>query len=259
MRVVIVDDEELARRGIRTRLTRARDVEIVAECKNGREAIDAIRRFSPDLVFLDVQMPGKTGFDVIESIGGEIFPQVVFITAHDHYAIQAFDINALDYLLKPIDDDRFDLALRRARESMVRKNESSLGRRLASLLSEMSPSKNENATKPPADRIVIRSGGRVVFVKISEIDWVEAAGDYVTLHTGKKSWLQRETITDLDKKLAPSGFKRIHRSTIVNLERISELRALDNGEYRVLLRDGTELKLSRNFRHSLESLLDGHS
>src|SRR5216683_1816795 len=139
MRVVIVDDEELARRGIRTRLQRSRDIEIVAECGNGRETIEAIRRTSPDLVFLDVQMPGKTGFDVIEAIGCETFPHVIFVTAHDRYAIRAFEVSALDYLLKPIDDERFDIALARARESLSRKRDSDFGRRLAAVMGEAAP------------------------------------------------------------------------------------------------------------------------
>jgi two-component system LytT family response regulator len=256
VRVVIVDDEELARRGIRTRLQRSGDVEIVAECSNGREAIDAIRRASPDLVFLDVQMPGKTGFDVVEAIGWDTFPHVIFVTAHDRYAIRAFEVNALDYLLKPIDDERFDIAFRRARESLTRDRDSDFGRRLAAVIGDV-PGKSDGRTASRPDRIVVRSGGRVVFIKISEIDWVEAAGDYVTLHVGKKSWLLRETITEMDRKLEPNGFTRIHRSTLVNLERVGEMRALDNGEYRVLLRDGTELKLSRSYRHALQRLIDG--
>jgi two-component system LytT family response regulator len=256
VRVVIVDDEELARRGIRTRLQRSGDVEIVAECRNGREAIDAIRRASPDLVFLDVQMPGKTGFDVVEAIGWDTFPHVIFVTAHDRYAIRAFEVNALDYLLKPIDDERFDIAFQRARESLTRDRDSDFGRRLAAVIGDV-PGKSDGRPASRPDRIVVRSGGRVVFIKISEIDWVEAAGDYVTLHVGKKSWLLRETITEMDRKLEPSGFTRIHRSTLVNLERVGEMRALDNGEYRVLLRDGTELKLSRSYRHALQRLIDG--
>jgi two-component system LytT family response regulator len=260
MRVVIVDDEELARRGIRTRLERLGDVDIVAECGNARGAIDAIRREAPDVVFLDVQMPGKTGFEVVESIGRETFPHVIFVTAHDQYAIRAFEVNALDYLLKPIDDERFDVALQRARESLTRDRDSDAGRRLSAVLSQL-PAGAGNAplesSRVPivADRIVVRSGGRVVFVKIAEIDWMEAAGDYVTLHLGKKSWLLRETISELEKKLEAAGFIRIHRSTIVNQERIVEMRALDNGEYRVFLRDGAELKLSRNYRHGLTRLL----
>jgi len=256
-RVIIVDDEELARRGIRTRLQRSGDVEIVAECSNGREAIEAIGRASPDLVFLDVQMPGKTGFDVVEAIGWDAFPHVIFVTAHDRYALRAFEVNALDYLLKPIDDERFDIAFKRARESLTRDRDSDFGRRLAAVIGDATPGKGDGLPASRPDRIVVRSGGRVVFVKLSEIDWVEAAGDYVTLHVGKKSWLLRETITEIERKLEPNGFTRIHRSTVVNLERVGEMRALDNGEYRVLLRDGTELKLSRSYRHALQRLIDG--
>ncbi len=256
LRVVIVDDEELARRGIRTRLQRSTDVEIVSECSNGRQAIDTIRRSAPDLVFLDVQMPGKNGFDVVEAIGGTAFPYVIFVTAHDRYAIRAFEVNALDYLLKPIDDERFDLAFQRAREALSRDRDRDLGRRLAAIAGEIS---SKDSAAKERDRIVVRSAGRVVFVKTSEIDWVEAAGDYVTLHSGKKSWLMRETISAMETRLQPKGFSRIHRSTIVNTERITEMRPLDNGEYRVLLRDGTELRLSRNYRQHLQGLFDNHS
>jgi two-component system LytT family response regulator len=256
LRVVIVDDEELARRGIRTRLQRLSDVEIVAECGNGRQAIDAIRRYAPNLVFLDVQMPGKTGFDVIEEVGWEAFPYVIFVTAHDQYAIQAFEVNALDYLLKPIDDERFDLAFQRTRDTLARDRDRDLGQRLASVLGDIGA--NGARSRQP-ERIVVRSAGRVVFVKTAEIDWVEAAGDYVTLHVGKKSWLLRETIAEMDRKLQANGFTRIHRSAIVNTERIGEMHPLDNGEYRLFLRDGTELKLSRSYRHQLQGLLGSNS
>jgi two-component system LytT family response regulator len=249
LRAVIVDDEELARRGIRTRLQRLSDVEVVAECGNGRQAIEAIRRYAPDLVFLDVQMPGKTGFDVIEEVGREVFPYVVFITAHDQYAIQAFEVNALDYLLKPIDDERFDLTFQRARDTLARDRDRDLGQRLASVLGSIG-----TAGRKQPERIVVRSAGRVVFVKTAEIDWVEAAGDYVTLHLGRKSLLLRETIAELERKLLANGFRRIHRSAIVNAERIREMHPLDNGEYRILLCDGTELKLSRSYRHQLQEL-----
>jgi len=257
MRVVIVDDEDLARRGIRARLLRASDVDIVAECRNASEAVEAIRRTSPDLVFLDVQMPGKTGFDVIERIGWNRFPQVIFVTAHDRYAIRAFEVNALDYLLKPIDDERFDLAFQRARKSLALARDGEFGRRLSSVLGDFKPSSGEPHGSAPADRLVVRSGGRVTFVKTSEIDWIEAAGDYVTLHGRKQSWLLRETISEMEAKLAPNGFARIHRSTIVNLDQIVEMKALDNGEYRLSLLDGTQLKLSRNYRHALSRMFDG--
>jgi two-component system LytT family response regulator len=254
LRTVIVDDEELARVGIRARLLRSPDVEIMAECGNGREAIAAIRRHAPHIVFLDVQMPGKTGFDIIEEVGWEVFPHVIFVTAYDRYAIQAFDMNALDYLLKPIDDERFELALQRAREAVARDRDADLDQRLSSVVAEL---RSDKARARESDRIVVRSTGRVVFVKTSEIDWVEAAGDYVTLHVGKKAWLLRETIADMERRLEKKGFTRIHRSTIVNTERIGEMRPLDNGEYRLVLRDGTELKLSRSHRYHLQGLLRG--
>jgi two-component system, LytTR family, response regulator len=257
IRVVIVDDEELARRGVRTRLEKLDDVDIVAECKNGREAVECIRRDSPDLVFLDVQMPGKSGFDVIESIGAHSFPYVIFLTAHDKYATRAFDVRALDYLLKPIDDERFHIALSRARDSLSRDREHDLSNRLSRLVNDI---RTASRPSPPTasggdHRIMVRSGGRVMFVKVEEIDWVEAAGDYVSIHSGKKSWLLRETISALEKRLTPYGFARIHRSTIVQLRRVSELRTLDNGEYLVLLADGTQLRLSRNYRQALEPLI----
>jgi two-component system LytT family response regulator len=256
LRVVIVDDEDLARRGIRTRLQRFTDVDIVADCSNGRQAIDVIRRCTPDLVFLDVQMPGKTGFDVIEQVGWETFPYVIFVTAHDRYAIRAFEVNALDYLLKPIDDERFDLAFQRARDAVAGEQDRELGQRLASVLGDICA----NGTRTgEGERIVVRSAGRVVFVRTSDIDWVEAAGDYVTLHVGKKSWLLRETIAEMDRRLQAKGFTRIHRSTIVNTERIGEMKSLDNGEYRLLLRDRTELKLSRSYRHRLQGILGSNS
>lgn len=256
LRVVIVDDEDLARRGIRKRLQPFTDVAIVAECSNGRQAIDSIRRCTPDLVFLDVQMPGKMGFDVIEQVGWEAFPYVIFVTAHDRYAIRAFEVNALDYLLKPIDDERFDIAFQRARDALAGDRDRELGQRLASALGDVGAN---GAKAGQAERIVVRSAGRVVFVRTSDIDWVEAAGDYVTLHVGKKSWLLRETIAEIDRKLQAKGFSRIHRSAIVNTERISEMHPLDNGEYRLLLRDGTELKLSRGYRHQLQGLLGNTS
>ncbi len=255
VRVVIVDDEELARRGIRARLERS-DVDIVAECGNARQAVDVIRQASPDLVFLDVEMPGKTGFDVIEQVGWEKFPYVIFVTAHDRYAIQAFQINALDYLLKPIDDELFENAFQRAREALARDRDQDLSQRLAAVLAGR---RDRDTDKPHYDRLVVRAVGRVIFVRTADIDWIEAAGDYVTLHVGKKSWLSRETISDMDRKLQDKGFARIHRSTIVNTDRIAEILPLDNGECRLLLRDGTPVKLSRTYRHQLNLLFNDRS
>lgn len=256
LRVVIVDDEELARRGIRRRLERAGDVEIVAECASGREAVKTVRRAQPDLVFLDVQMPGMNGFEVIEAVGLGSFPRVVFVTAHDTFAVRAFEVHAVDYLLKPIDDERFDAALARAREAIALHRDGDLGRRLSSLLRQVEAAGPERIAAYP-ERLVVRSAGRVIFVPVMEIDWVEAAGDYVRLHVGKKAWLLRETTAALEGKLDPGRFARIHRSAIVNIERIREMRSYDNGEYLVLLHDGTELKLSRGYRQALQQLVDG--
>ncbi len=257
LRVVIVDDEELARRGIRARLQRANDLEVVAECSSGRKAVEVIRRTTPDLVFLDVQMPGLDGFGVIEALRGAAFPRVILVTAHDQHAIRAFKVNALDYLLKPIDDERFDLALSRARESIRDNRDRDLGRRLANLLQAFGTGVEPEADRPYADRFLVRTSGRVVIVRSVDVDWVQAAGDYVTLHVGKKPWLLRETMAAMEAKLAPDRFVRIHRSAIVNVDRIAELRPYDNGEYLVRLTDGTELKLSRSHRHVLQKLVEG--
>ncbi len=245
IRALLVDDEELARRGLRVRLERAGDVVVIGECGNGRDAIAAIGRLAPDLVFLDVQMPEVSGFDVIEAIGAERAPHIIFVTAFDQYAVRAFDVHALDYLLKPIDDERLAQALRRVREALSSAPEESFGARFAGALA---------ALRPGADRIAIPTGDRMVVVRIAEVDWVEASGNYVSLHIGKKAWLLRETIAAMDQRLAAHGFARIHRSTLVNTERVSELRTLANGEFAVLLRDGTELKLSRSYRHALDAV-----
>ena len=246
IRALIVDDEPLARRGIRTRLLRdADDVEILMECTNGREAADHIRSTKPDLVFLDIQMPGMDGFDVIDAVGIEEMPVVIFVTAYDRHAVRAFDVHALDYVLKPIDDDRFAEALARARAHIDKERQSELGRRVASLMAER---------KGRDQRFVIKSGARISFVAADEIDWVEAAGDYVRLHAGKKAHLLRETMSKIEARLG-EVFLRIHRSTIVNADRIRELETYFNGEYFVILEDGTKLKLSRSYRDRLQAFL----
>lgn len=186
---------------------------------------------------------------MVHAIGADAFPYVIFVTAYDRYAMQAFEVHALDYLLKPFDDERFQDAVQRAREALARDHDSDLGRRLTALLPQVG---TELARTPDTGRIVVRSGGRVVFVKTAEIDWVEAAGDYVNLHVGKKVWLLRDTLTALEARLGYPRFRRIHRSAIVNLDSIRELRSLDNGEYLVVLHDGVELKLSRNYRDNLQ-------
>jgi two-component system LytT family response regulator len=252
IRALVVDDEEPARRGIVNRLARMLDIDVVGVCRNGREALDAIARHAPDLVFLDVQMPGRSGLDVIRALGVDACPLVIFVTAHDEYALRAFDVHALDYVLKPIDDERFAAAVERARRTLTLRADAQFRIRLTALLGDATP-----AAAP--DQLVIRSGGRIVFVAIDSVDWIAATGDYVTVHSGEKALLMRETIGALEARLAPRGFVRIHRSTLVNRDRIAELRYLDNGDYRVLLRNGNELKLSRTYQQALQQLLAARS
>jgi two-component system LytT family response regulator len=253
LRAVIVDDEDLARRGIRALMARADDVEVVAECSNAREAIDAIRTHTPDLMFLDVQMPGKSGFDVIDAVGVSNCPHIVFVTAFNEFAIRAFEVNALDYILKPISDQRFDVALQRARSTLATARDGSVGRRLGQLVADLGHPTSSVGVYAP-DRIPVKTGGRVVVIRIAEVDWVKAEHDYVSLHVGSKAWLVREPISSIETRFANFGFVRIHRSTLVNVDRVRELQSLDKGEYRVILRDGAELKLSRNFRTALTRL-----
>ena len=233
MRVLVVDDEPLARRGVVARLARHADVELAGECATGRDAVRMIGDLAPDVVFLDVQMPGMDGFAVVEAVGVERMPLTIFLTAHDTHALRAFEVQASDYLLKPIDDERFDGALARVR------------RRLA----EQRP-----AAQPP-ERLVIRDRGRMVLLEIDEVDWVGAERDYVRVYTRGRSHLVRETMAAMESQLPPERFARIHRSAIVNLARIRELRPQANREFVVVLRDGTQLRLSRSYRDRLAAFV----
>ena len=248
-RVLIADDEPLARERLRMLLAREEWVEIAGECHNGAEAVTAIQKLRPDLVFLDVQMPGATGFDVIEAVGVAHMPPVVFVTAYDRYALRAFDVHALDYLLKPFDRERFQQALARARQHLERKDAGDLERRLLELVQDL----RSSPQRP--ERFVIKSGGRVFFVRTDEIDWIEAAGNYVKLHVGSEAHLLRETMNSLEAQLDPDTFYRIHRCHIVNIERVKELQPWFNGEYVVFLRSGTRLTLSRGYREKLQDRL----
>jgi two-component system LytT family response regulator len=245
-RVLIADDEPLARERLRSLLGAEDWVEVVAECQNGPEAVDSIARLQPDLVFLDVQMPGATGFDVIDAVGPDRMPLVVFVTAFDKYALRAFDVHALDYLLKPFDRERFGQALGRARQQLERRSGGDLERRLLELVQDL------KGTSPRLERFVIKAGGRVFFVRSDEIDWIEAAGNYVKLHVGADAHLFRETMNALESQLNPDTFYRIHRSHIVNIERVKELQPWFNGEYVVFLKNGTRLTLSRGYREKLQ-------
>ncbi len=265
IRAVVVDDEPLARRGIRARLERAGGYTVVAECASGREAIAAIREFAPNVVFLDVQMPGIDGFGVVEEIGADQMPVVIFVTAFDTHALRAFEAHAFDYLLKPIDDDRFATTVDRARRRVVEREESEVARRLAALMHDLRPAldaaqavpaQHDAADAPsgaPASRIVVRDRDRVVFIDVGDIDWIGADGDYVRIHTSGKSHLVRDTMAAMEQRLDPSAFVRIHRSTIVNASRIRELRPYSSREYAVVLRDGTRLRLSRRYRDRLRT------
>jgi two-component system LytT family response regulator len=254
IRTVIADDEELARRGLRALSQRWEDLELICECRNGGEAVDAIQRHRPDLVFLDVQMPGKTGFDVMNAIAGAQRPHVVFVTAYDKFALRAFEVHALDYLLKPVNEERFDAALARVRVAMSHAADAALVQRFRQVATDLQ-SATSASTVMPADRLPIKSNGRIIAIRVADIDWIEADRDYVSVHVGGNTWLMRETIAAVELRLALSGFVRIHRSTLVNAERVRELRPQDKGEYTVVLNDGTELKLTRYYRASVERLV----
>ena len=252
-RVLIVDDEPLARRRIRSFLVEHPDVEIVGECSQEADAAVAIRDRQPDIVFLDVQMPKLSGFAVLETIDPRDMPVVIFVTAYEEHALRAFDVDALDYLLKPFDSARFDQALRRARRQidLLRSGDAGLQQRLLQALRSL-PSDDGRVT-----RIAVKTQGRVYFVNADEIRWVEADGKYVHLHTNDGTHLLRESMQNLEGKLDPERFARIHRSTIVNLDAVRELQPMFHGDYVVLLQDGKELTLSRNYRTRLRKLLDG--
>jgi two-component system LytT family response regulator len=252
VRVVIVDDEPLGQRGVRARLAAAPDMEVVAECATGGDAVSAIRRFSPDLVFLDIQMPDMTGFEVLRRLPDRRMPLVIFVTAHDEHALKAFDAQAVDYLLKPIDDGRFASTLERARLLSGTRRLLDFERRVRSLLEELPESPSRDGYRR---RIIARARHRVSIVPVSEIDWIGATGDYVTLHVGAREHLVRQTIGSLERQLDPEMFLRIHRSTIVQTCRICELVTRQNGELLVRLRDGTELRTSRSYSLRLEEWL----
>ena len=233
IRTVVVDDEPLARTNISVMLKHDPEIEIVRECGSGMEALSEIRNMKPDLVFLDVQMPECDGFDVLELLGTDLPPAVVFVTAYDQYALRAFEAGALDYLLKPFDNDRFDRALGRAKERIAHGRD--VPRRM--------------------ERLAIKNAGQVSFVRVSEIDWIEAADYYACLHVGTRTHLLRRSMAEIDQELDQTVFCRIHRSTIVNLDRVRGLRLSVDGQYEVLLDNGTRLRLSRRYGKQLQSRL----
>jgi two-component system, LytTR family, response regulator len=256
IKTIIVDDEPLARRNLRLLLEQDSQIEIIGECRNGKEAVKAIESSHPDLIFLDIQMPEMDGFDVLEQVGADQVHAIVFVTAFDQYALKAFSVHALDYLLKPYDDLRFSQALQRAKTQIESREINKVSKRLLALLEERENQKELTTNKKPyLTRLMIKLASRVVLLKVDEIDWIEADGNYAKLHVGKKAHLLREKMHDLEAQLDPRRFVRIHRSIIVNLERIRELHPHFNGDYIVVLEDGRQLKLSRSRRENLEARL----
>lgn len=258
IRAIIVDDEGLARDTLHLLLQDHADVTVVRSCENGREAVAAIKEESPDLVFLDIQMPEMNGFDVIEAIGPEKMPVVIFVTAYDQYALRAFDAQALDYLLKPFDDDRFEHALKRARTLIKSRKVGALGAQLAALVAGQDDPVVEQAAGDEnayMQRVMVKSRDSVYFVKVDDIEWIEAAGDYISINAGGKAHLIRETMAGILKKLDPASFVRIHRSSIVCIDCIKELKPYFHGDYIVMLKSGKELRLSRRYWDQLEKTL----
>jgi two-component system, LytTR family, response regulator len=235
IRALVVDDESLARSNVKILLRRDPDIGTVAECGSGLEAIEALRKSKHDLVFLDVQMPECGGFDVLEVLGTELPPAIIFVTAYEEYALRAFEAGALDYLLKPFDDARFERALKRAKDKIA----------------HYSPRQPQLA-----QRLVVKDRGQVLFLNVADIDWVEAAGYYACVHVGSDTHIIRRTLLELERDLGEERFIRIHRSTIVNLERIRALELQDGGEYEVVLKAGARLRLSRRFRKALQDRLE---
>jgi len=266
IRTIIVDDEPLARRGLELRLEDASDIEIVQQCANGREALAAIAQLSPDLMFLDIQMPGLSGLDVLAQVPQESLPMVVFVTAFDRFAIEAFEAHALDYLLKPVDDDRLTRALQRVRAQWHQRQALAQREQLMALLGDLT-GKGEiepealaavagRAARRYASMLPIRVGRETVRLDVATIDWIDAAGDYMCLHAAGQTHVLRATMKDLEEMLDPDVFQRVHRSTIVNLARVRSLRPHVNGECFLRLLSGQEIKLSRSFRDKVELLLD---
>jgi len=262
---LIVDDEALARRGLKHRLNAIGDVNIVGEARNGREAVKMIRELSPDLVFLDIQMPGMDGFDVIMELQGEPMPAILFVTAFDEFAIKAFEVSAVDYLLKPIEDDRLNEALAKVRRVMNRRRDSAQKNMLLKLvgeitgesfrsISELRQKGIQNLKRKESRKLAIRDGGRTTWVKQEEIEWIDAAGDYMCVHANGETHIMRKTMKELEKELDSEYLQRIHRSTIVNIHHVKEMQSHINGEYFLTLQCGHTVKLSRTYKNKLKHL-----
>jgi two-component system LytT family response regulator len=251
IRALIVDDEPLAREGVRMHLDVHDDIEIIGECGSGEAAVERIESDRPDLVFLDVQMPGLDGFGVIEAITDDKLPAIVFVTAYDQFALRAFETHALAYLLKPFETERFDKALDRVRAQLRTRSSDAIDERLRSLVASLSGKERF------LERMVARTAGRILILRVDDVDWIDAAANYVRVHIGAKQYLVRETMTNLETRLDPDKFLRIHRSIIVRKDRIKELEPLFQGDYSIILVDGTRLTSSRGYRDRIQSFLQG--
>lgn len=254
IKAVLADDESLSRDLVNVFLKKWPQIKIIAECSNGLNTVNSIFEHQPDLVFLDIQMPDLNGFEVLKEIGEENAPQIIFISAFDKYAIKAFEASAIDYLLKPISQERFDKAVSKALKNFDEKNSTSDS--LTKLIVEYSKNIKENRQENYLTRILIKEGRKLVFLKTKDIDWIEASGDYAKVHSNEKATLLNMSLTELDKKLDPMQFIRIHRSTIVNMDFIKELHPHSNGEFNLVLKNEVTVRLSRSFKDRLKPYLD---
>lgn len=256
MRVIIVDDEPLARDRLRALLSKESDVQIAAECGDGREAVAAIKREAPDAVFLDIQMPELDGFGVLAQLKGGKVPLVVFVTAFDEFAVKAFEVHAFDYLLKPFDKERLKHTVARLREQLKGSSPADLSEKLSALLETLKHPAAGGGV-PANERIAVKLDGRVIFVRPGDIDWIEAQDNYVKLHVGREAHLVRDTLANFEARLDTKRFIRIARSTIVNIDRVREMQPMFHGEYVVILHDGSKLTMSRGYRETLQQYLGG--
>ena len=261
LKTIIVDDEELARQGLSMRLEQYGDINVVQECKNGKEAIEAIIEHEPEILFLDIQMPGMTGFEMIKQIQNDVMPMIIFVTAYDQFAVDAFKVQAIDYLLKPVEEDRLTAAIERVKQHKEKDyaiDEKQKLLELAVSLTGKSPSaigellESDEGADKHADRLAIKDGSSITFVPIRDIDWIDAAGDYMCVHVQGETHIMRTTMKELEAKLNPTIFQRVHRSTIVNLERVEKVSSHINGEFHLTLNCGSSLKMSRSYKEKVK-------
>ena len=268
LKAIIVDDEPLARRGLRLRLDNMGDVEVLAECGNGREARERVRELHPDVVFVDIQMPGINGLQLVQQLAEEELPQIVFVTAYDQYAVEAFEVNAVDYVLKPIEEERLATALQRVRDKIASADIASQREQLLEAVADLTQESpealeqklmagdfQEMAGSRYPEKIAIKDSGKITLVPAREIDWIDAAGDYMCVHANSETHVMRITMKELEQQLDPKVFQRIHRSTIVNLTRVREICAHINGEYHLVLNNGERLKMSRSYKNKVQHFL----